>query len=39
MTKEEAYLLWRTGELPAPPKEHEAYCKAQVRKPRLTVVK
>lgn len=39
MTQETAYLLWRTGEIPAPPKEHEAYCKAQKNRPKLTLVK
>lgn len=26
MTKEQAFMLWRTGEIPAPPKEYAEYC-------------
>lgn len=35
MTKEQAFTLWRTGEIPAPPKEHEEYC---WRRAKLKVV-
>lgn len=38
MTQEQAFMLWRTGEIPAPPKEHEEYCKRRL-KPALRVVK
>ena len=30
-------MLWRTGEIPEPPKEHEAYCRARLRKSHLRV--
>lgn len=31
MSKEEAYMLWRTGEIPAPPKKYETYCKLMLK--------
>lgn len=27
ITDEQAYLLWRSGEIDMPPREHEAYCR------------